>query len=407
MRASIRHSISRHSKLLLVVLLILNAGIISYLAFFLTRSTSAEIAQKPTKAPEIIGILQTSNSKLQSTLYRQLIERVGPIAAQDDLYYSGLPFDGQTHLLNHTVGDWLYTKYGTKGLTYCKDYFLSSCYHGFLIRFIADKGLGDIDSVMQACWSVSSATAYQCAHAIGHGLLAWDGYKNLPEALADCDKVAGLSSKFPSYNCYDGVFMENNWAVHDDGTPSPDRWVKAADPTYPCYDGRIAEKYRQACWSNQPQVMYKLFNGDIAKVATQCENIKAKEYIDTCFDSLARQINPLAVGNPHKVFDLCNLMPVGWKNACVISNVSAFFSVGDRQTPFLLCQSIPDSGTKDCYQMIETRIVTYASTISERVSLCEQVPSSDRTSICKGYLTNSSGTVSDELGADNRQSLSN
>ncbi|CAN5178454.1 hypothetical protein BH09PAT1_BH09PAT1_5150 [soil metagenome] len=404
---SLRHSISRHSKLLLVVLLLLNIGVISSLAYFLTRSSSAEIAQKPTKNPEITAILQTTNARLQSNLYRQLINRVGPVEAQEDLFHSGLPFDGQTHLLNHTVGDWLYTKYGTKGLTYCKDYFLSSCYHGFLIKFIAEKGLNNIDSVMQACWNVGYATASQCAHAIGHGLLAWDDYKNLPQALSDCDKVAGLSPKFPSYNCYDGVFMENNWAVHDDGTPSPDRWVEASDPTYPCYDGQIAEKYRQACWSNQPQVMYKLFNGDLAKIATQCENIAAKEYQDTCFDSIARQINPLAQGNPRKVFDLCNLMPVGWKNACVISNVSAFFSVGDRQTPFLLCQAIPDSGTKACYNAIEQRIVSYATTISERVSLCGQVPSNERTSICKGYLTNSSGMPSDGLGTGSRQSLSN
>lgn len=367
--------VRNHFRYIIVVIVIVNLLIIGYVSKSFITSSQAEPPQPHSQvAGEIAGIVATKNARLQVTLYTQLIERVGPVQAQEDLYHSGLPFDGQTHLLNHTVGDWLYTKYGSKGLTYCKDYFLSSCYHGFLIKFIADKGLTDINEVMQACWKGGLATATQCAHAIGHGLLAWDGYKNLPQALADCDKVAGISPKFPTYNCYDGVFMENNWAVHDDGTPSPDRWVKADDPTYPCYDGQIAEKYRRACWSNQPQVMYKLFNENLKMVADQCENIEAKEYQDTCFDSIARQINPLANGNVQQVFTLCNEMPVGWKSACVDSNVSSFFSVGDHQTPFTLCQMIPDSGSAGCYLALQEKMSIYVPTLTEKVALCSQIP---------------------------------
>src|SRR5579864_7540808 len=61
--------------------------------------------------PEIAGIKNTRDIIKQVDLYKQLIERVGPIKAQDDLFTSGLPFDGETHLLNHTVGEWLYKKY--------------------------------------------------------------------------------------------------------------------------------------------------------------------------------------------------------------------------------------------------------------------------------------------------------
>ncbi len=370
----ISHFFKLHLRFLLVVLLVINIGIIITFSWRLieTSKDTAELATSA-QAKEIVGIKSTANSTLQATLYRQLIERVGPTQAQEDLYHSGLPFDGQTHLINHSVGDWLYGKYGTKGLAYCKDYFLSSCYHGFLIRFIADKGIDDMGEVMKGCWQIGRATASQCAHGIGHGLLAWDGYKNLPEALADCDKVADLSSNFPIYNCYDGVFMENNWAVHN-GEPSPDRWVKESDPTYPCYDERIAEKYRKGCWSNQPQVMYKIFGGDVTKVAKECENIKAKEYIDTCFDSLARQINPVAQGDIKKVFDLCNKMPVGWKNPCVNSNVGAFFSVGDRELSFVLCQMIPESGVKGCYETLQQKINSYTTNLEERTDLCKKVP---------------------------------
>lgn len=359
----------------LLFLLIINLFLLSYFLFRLLHPLDLNPVASTLEIPnEIIGIRSTSDLKVQTQLFKELIKRVGPVEAQEDLLHAGLPFDGQTHLLNHTVGDWLYETYGTKGLTYCKDYFLSSCYHGFIIEFIGNKGMERLPEVMKECWKIGSPTATQCAHGIGHGLLAWDGYKNLPAALADCDKVAASSDKFPVYNCYDGVFMENNWAVHEDGTPSPDRWIKSSDPTYPCYDGRIAEKYRRACWSNQPQVMYKLFNGDIDKVAKQCEAITATDYQDTCFDSLARQINPVTQGNAQMVFDLCNKMPVGWKSKCVDSNVSAFFSVGDHQLPFTLCGMIPESGKKGCYEVLQQRISSYIPTVSERIAMCKRIP---------------------------------
>ena len=370
----IRKFLHKHISLILLSLVVINIGIIGYLGatFFMQPDVKPAIAQ--TEPEEITEIKVTQDMTARSQLYKKLIERVGPVQAQESLAHSGIPFDGQSHLLNHEVGEWLYSKYSTKGLAYCKDYFLSSCYHGYLIEFIADKGEDHLKDVMEECWKIGAPTATQCAHGIGHGLLAWNGYKNLPAALHDCDKVATQSPKFPTYNCYDGVFMENNWAVHEDGTPSPDRWYKADDPTYPCYDNAIDEKYRRACWSNQPQVMYKMFNGDISKVAKQCENIEATDYQETCFDSLARQINPVTQGNVDEVFKLCNVMPVGWKSKCVDSNVSAFFSVGDHQLPFTLCEIIPESGKKGCYEVLQQRISSYIPTLSERIAMCKRVP---------------------------------
>jgi len=364
----------RYNRLLLFIFIL--GG---FLSIFILRSfmvSNGEQSLQKVNSPysnEITAIKDTKNIRLRTTLYTKLIKRVGPIKAQEELFYSGLPFDGETHLLNHTVGDWLYDNYKEKGIIYCKDYFLSSCYHGFLIPVIADGGFINLKQVMDLCMTVGQATTVQCAHGIGHGLLAWEDYANLPKALADCDTVAGLAPKFPVFNCYDGVFMENNWAVHN-GEPSPDRWVKADDPTYPCYDNQIAEKYRRACWSNQPQVMHKLFSGDIRKIAKECENIQAKQYQDTCFDSIARQINPLTGGEVKRVFALCNIMPVGWKNACVTSNVSAFFSLGDRKTSFTLCQMIPDSGTSKCYEVLQQRIGSYSTTLAEKIKGCNQIP---------------------------------
>lgn len=324
---------------------------------------------------EIQAILSTNDLDQQAKLYTKLIKRIGPEPAQEVLYQSGIPFDGQSHLLNHTVGDFLYDSIGDSGLAECKDYFLSSCYHGFLIKFIAKNGIERLNDVMNECWESGYATAIQCGHGIGHGLLAYVGYKNLPDALILCDKVAEISKDFPLYNCHDGVFMENNWAIHEDGTPSDDRWINLDDPVYPCNDQQILEKYRKACWSNQPQMMFKdIFHGDIRKVSSECLKLPEGEYQFTCFDSLARQIHPLTKNSVNETFRLCNLVSSEWIDECIYSISRAYFSVGDKTLPFTICESLKTAKQPSCFQSLSSVIKPYHPNIVERKRLCDKIP---------------------------------
>lgn len=299
------------------------------------KNTTRETLKRPV---EIEAIVLEKDLKKQIEIYKQLIDRVGVVQAQEDLYLSGLPFDGQTHLLNHEAGDWLYDKYGNEGLVYCKDYFLSSCHHGFVIKAIATGGMSSLSQVMKACWAQGATTATQCAHAIGHGILANIGYKYLPQAMTECDKVATISPNFPLYNCHDGAFMENIWAIHEGGT-SKDQWVSSSDYLFPCNSPKFAEKYKRACWSNQPSRMYIMFKGDIKRIGEVCLGLTNKTYQTTCFDALARQIHPLSQGSVDKTFSMCSLMPSQeWINKCVASIAKASFSVGDRDIPYKICK---------------------------------------------------------------------
>lgn len=331
---------------------------------------------------EIEQIKNVSSLDEKVKLYKQLITRVGPQQAQEQLQKSGLPFDGETHLLNHTVGDFLYKKYQTKGLIYCRDYFLSSCYHGFVIRAMAEGGLGELAEVMDNCWKVGERVAIQCAHAIGHGFLAYGGYKNFIKALADCDSLSEKSKNFPSYNCYDGAFMENIFAVHDDGKPSPDRWLNKDDPIYPCNEEKIPQKYIRACWSNQPSWMYQLFGGDLQKVAQECLNLENLQYQTTCFDALARQIHPLTKASVSEAFRLCSLMPIPWIDPCLISISKAFFSVGDRSAPFEICGSIHAESKDNCYRELSTIISLYSKDAKEKGKSCHQIKDKEWVSSC-------------------------
>ncbi len=335
---------------------------------------------KCTVYSEIDSIKNTTSLAEQTTLYKILIDRVGVEKAQEALYLSGLPFDGQTHLLNHEVGEYLYKKYKEKGLIYCKDYFLSSCYHGFVIMAVADKGYETLKNVMDICWSKGYPVAGQCAHAIGHGLLTWYGYKNLPQALEGCDKLSGTSKNFPLFNCYDGVFMENVFAVHEGGKPSKYRWVSDADYIYPCDSPKISEKYINACWAEQPSLMYRSFNGDLERVGYECLKLQNSIYQRTCFDAIARQIHPNSKGNPAEVLRNCNLMPSEWINSCIISVAGTELSVGGKVLPYELCSRIGESSKTDCYRRIAEVIAT--NKFADRKDLCNKIPILEQRNNC-------------------------
>lgn len=356
------------------------------LGYFLKTGQTPKQEEKQTNSQKIPSEIKEIKSSLnldqKVKIYKKLIERVGPEQAQEDLLHSGLPFDGQTHLLNHTVGDYLYEKYKLGGLIFCRDYFLSSCYHGFVIRALADGGSNSLTKVMNTCWRKGERVAIQCAHAIGHGFLAYDGYKNFIKSLEDCDNLGTKSKNFPNFNCYDGAFMENVFAVHDDGKPSPDRWLNKDDPLYPCDETKIPQKYIRACWSNQPSWMYQLFQGNLPKVADECSKLAPGENQTTCFDALARQIHPLTNGSVQESFRLCSIMPLPWIDPCLTSISKAFFSVGDRQAPFEICSSIHPESKDNCYHELSTIIALYSKDQKERDQSCSKIRDQDWVDKC-------------------------
>jgi len=368
-------NLNKTEKLVLVVFLVFVS--VFYFRFFNGDNKAV--------AKEIIGqIKQASSLDKQAKLYREMIEKIGPEYAQEELYRSGLPFNGQTHLLNHVIGDYLYEKYGSAGLVKCRDYFLSSCYHGFVLHVIGKDGMTGVAKTFNECLKHGPAVYAQCAHAVGHGFLANAGYKNLTKALETCDQAIRDIDQFPAFNCYDGVFMENIWAVHEDGSPSPDRWVKKEDPFFPCNDPRIGDKYQLGCWSNQPTLMYQLFGGDIQKVGLKCDQMENDKNKEMCFDGLARQIHPITHGSVSKVFELCGLMPsFKWNNYCVGVNALSSYGVGDRISPFELCANIHPGGKRSCYDKLFSIMKAYKKDGEDLKKLCLKISDLDLRKQCE------------------------
>lgn len=340
-------------------LLLCIIAILALVWIFLPPSQVNSQASSTKKAPEIEKILSLKNPKEQSDELTKLLKRVGPVQAQEEMLHSGLPFTGDTHLLVHTIGDYLYDTYGPEGLTYCKDYFLSACYHALIIDTLGDHGMDGMVDVMAKCLEAGGYTvAAQCAHGAGHGFVAWQDY-DLIKALKMCDELGSKvdetgspASSFPYFNCYDGVFMENIWGVHD-GTPSEKRWIKEADIYYPCDDPRIPEKYLRGCWSNQATLIYQHFKGDLRQTAEACDAVENPAYKETCYNNFARQIHPMTKGEVPRVFSLCaNATGERWQDYCVLTNMTAYWSVGDHQTPEKICQATTGMLKENCLERL-------------------------------------------------------
>lgn len=345
------------------------------IALAIPSSETSQLLSQDKKTPEIEKILALRDTQEQSDELEKLLERVGPLEAQEEMVHSGLPFTGETHLLIHTVGNFIYKKYGQDGLSYCKDYFLSACYHAVILNTLGDHGINGVAEALALCEREGGPiVSSQCAHGAGHGFVAWHDY-DLLKGVKMCDQLGEKVERFSYFNCYDGAFMENIWGVHN-GAPSEKRWVKNDDIYYPCNDPRIPEKYLKGCWSNQATLIYQHFNGDLKKTALACDAVTSLEYRETCYNNFSRQIHPLTQGSVEKVKSLCgNASGENWQDYCMLTNMTSYWSVGDRTLPFSICESLEGALKENCFGRLSGMIAFYYPTIEERAFYCEKISS--------------------------------
>jgi hypothetical protein len=307
--------------------------------------------------PEMADILGTDQTARLNAA-RRLAERVGIEEALEILEASALPHTGEGHLAVHQVGFYAYQEYGTEAILHCKDYFLYACYHGAIIEAASDQGLTTVAQMADTCKG-SPSRYFQCAHAVGHALLAmWD--YDLPEALADCDHIFEKEeAAFPGAlsSCHNGAFMENLFGVHDWGTDeTPQRNWLSTDPYFPCT--AVGEKYQQGCWLNQASRIYTLMGGDVARTRSACEKAGNPQRVAWCMDNLARQIHPLTAGDVDKVYELCRQVGPTWQEKCVVVNAGSYYSVGDAETAIGVCRgALSPLAKTDCYNVVVGQLI--------------------------------------------------
>lgn len=334
--------------------------------------------------PEMADIL-SSSQETRISGGRKLVERVGVEEALEILEKSPLPHTGEGHLVVHQVGFFAFKKYGVDAILHCKDYFLFACYHGAIIEAAGEQGTAAITRMTDTC-KASSARYFQCVHAAGHAILAMFDY-DLRRALTTCDELYEKEIRFSDAlsSCHNGAFMENLFGVHDWGTgKAPVReWLKDDDPYFPCT--AFGEKYQKGCWLNQAARIYQMNQGDIEKTARICEQTGNRTYTDWCFDNLARQIHPLTNGDTSQVFPLCAKLGNFWMEGCIIVNAGAYYSVGDRQAPFIICGKLAQPAQNICFENIMSQILGDTISTEEKNNVCTKLPDPYKTD-CQNKL---------------------
>ncbi|HSU16607.1 hypothetical protein [Longimicrobium sp.] len=151
----------------------------------------------------------TSSAVLDSAGVDKAMGALGVLARRDP----DVARDG--HVYAHGIGIAAYRTPETVGQTFarCTADFQSGCYHGVIQAYFADRRGGDAGVTPQKlnglCLPYRSASGrwlqFQCAHGIGHGLMAVESH-NLLRALDSCDL---LGDTFEKQACWGGAFMEN------------------------------------------------------------------------------------------------------------------------------------------------------------------------------------------------------
>lgn len=249
-----------------------------------------------------------------------------------------------THELAHSFGEALYKVEGVGGVSVCDSNHGFGCYHSFFGWALLDNGIGIIAALDQACIDVYGEKGLGCQHGIGHGILAELGADKLHGALDAC---ATLNWQGPVGGCTSGVFMEYNLSTM--GTANI-REYNSEVIHYPCTE--VAERYKQACYFEQPAWWLQVVNQDYHAVGELCAEQSDEMLREMCY----RGVGNVAVGASAYDIDFviasCSKMPrpegVSHCMQGAAWIISAQKELGDIWEP--LCESLSEPYKDRCFK---------------------------------------------------------
>ncbi|HSU17002.1 hypothetical protein [Longimicrobium sp.] len=346
----------------------------------------------------------------------EVLERSGiarAMAALDRIAERDSYLRVEAHGLAHGLGIAAYRSPETVAATFaaCPNTQISGCYHGVIQGYFLDlarrKGGVTADDLNAVCapHRADPELYNQCAHGMGHGLLAVTSGR-LPAALEKCDQLADHGARS---NCWGGAFMENIVAVthpehtaqahaavaagHQHGTEGHGEGDHGAtdhdsahhegmdhggmamdhgamrhdtlpawkpldrnDPLYPC--NVVGDRYQQECYMIQTSAILAQNDGDVAKTARACSTAPAAA-VRTCYASVGRDMTSYAARDPRRTAELCHrtgmaAAEIGCLQGAAVSLYEVNLKVDDA---FALCRAAEGAERKTaCYQAAARRI---------------------------------------------------
>ncbi|HEU4886096.1 MAG TPA: hypothetical protein VFT45_27910 [Longimicrobium sp.] len=342
------------------------------------------------------------------------------------------------HALAHGLGIAAYRTPETMAATFaaCPPTQMSGCYHGVVQGYFLSlarqgrlPGTAELD-VMCEPHRGTTFLFFQCAHGMGHGLMAVHD-NHVPMSLDACDLA---TDNFIRTSCYGGVFMENVVRVthphhtaeghagtqaHDghDAQPADPHAAHGAasaaghdehaghaagqqaqamqhapwqplnrnDPLYPC--NAVAPKYQDACYMMQTSAILYFNGSDVAATGRACESAPAA-MVSVCFGSLGRDITALAAQNHARSLELCGRTAgqAGgrgqlWCTLGVVQNLVNVAANPDEGLRF--CRIVTGGDAKSqCYRAVGEMISTLVNGPAQRSQSC-QAAEPEYVAICR------------------------
>ena len=323
-----------------------------------------------------------------------------------------------SHALAHGLGISAYRSPETFAATFadCPPSQMSGCYHGVVQGYFLalqrqgrQVGTAELDAMCRP-QRASPFLFFQCAHGMGHGLMALHG-NHVPMALQACDQA---SDEYVRNSCYGGVFMENIVAVtHPHHTaaghagtqghgghaaPAADehaghgahgghgdhaghggmehgewRALNRSDPLYPC--NAVDARYHEACYTMQSSAILFFNGGDVAATAAACARAPAG-MVRHCILSLGRDVTALAAQRHDRSIELCGRAAgvaegaaEGW---CLVGVVQNLVNVAaDPDEGLRFCRAVAGADRKrECYVAVGGAIAGLVPDEAERARRC-------------------------------------
>jgi hypothetical protein len=414
--------IMRHPKLLAVFPMLLLAGCASAGGYASIDSSAwtpqtppAEVAAAVERACRGITVNRTACYERGLTAAIEPAG-VGVAARALDLLVASTPaLVADAHGIAHGLGINAYRSPETLAETFsaCPPTQMSGCYHGVIQGYFlavqregrtADAAL--LDGVC-APHRPNNALYFQCAHGLGHGVMALTG-SDLRAALNTCDLA---TDAFVRENCYGGVFMENIVSVthphhtadahaghgapaggaQDDADAHAHHAAPAADPhaghgehahhaaepplapldrsdpLHPCT--AVDARYHRQCYLNQTSAILYFNRGDVNAAARTCARAPAG-MVDVCLESLGRDVVALAARHPGRTASLCTgtgsaAGPCLRGAAQTLTNMDA-----DPQAGFRFCASVPEEHREGCYGAVAGMLYAIEPEPARRAATC-------------------------------------
>jgi len=250
------------------------------------------------------------------------------------------------HFASHIIGDVLYETQGIDGVTVCDSQFGFGCFHGFFSAALS-RDSDAVSKLNSACVGRFGELGTGCMHGIGHGILEYEGYDHVAEALDHCKETTQL---IPILGCTSGVFMEYFTPLTetaDGGLATVSRKVDTVEPFSVC--SGVRPEYKASCFFELGSWWAVSSGRNWSDLKGYCRSLPDGENKDFCFLGIGYAHSNMEKYNTDKAKAECATLPERPEAICVAgASWSMYANPEYRNRAEEMCSSLNSLQKEEC-----------------------------------------------------------